>query len=164
MTSDPSRSQIRNSISRTLFGHLTDGDWILTFLSFIAFLDYRVCVLFLENSQMPEVLGKVTEFTRSCRGCPRFSCWVTINFVSEPLIIASRPTWTFLQNLNSCRQLQLQCAPSWWNIFRFSSLFIIASCDLAQRRVQHYLQRNFSLTFPPANSPPYLKVIFEEVF
>ena len=32
MTSDPSRSQIRNSISRTLFGHLMDGDWVPTFL------------------------------------------------------------------------------------------------------------------------------------
>ena len=45
MTSDPSRSQIRNSISGTLFGHLTDADWALTFLSLVAFLRWS-CVCF----------------------------------------------------------------------------------------------------------------------
>ena len=61
------------------------------------FLDYHVCVFVQGKFSSAGVSGKVTEFTGSCGGCSGFSCWVTINFVSKPLIIASRPTWTFLQ-------------------------------------------------------------------
>ena len=101
MTSDPSRSQIRNSISRTLFGHLMDGDWVPTFL--VGHYTYFSILVFWEILKWIRFWSQVPGFTGPGRGNMGWwglSCGVTINFGSEPLIIVSRPTWTFLQSQN----------------------------------------------------------------
>ena len=156
MTSDPSRSQIRNSISRTLFGHLMDGDWVHTFL--VGHYTYFSILVFWEILKWIRFWSQVPGFTgpgRGNMGWCGLSCGVTINFGSEPLIIVSRPTWTFLQSQNFSSAVQ--CEPSQWSIFSFSSLFIIASCDLAQENDR--IIRGLLLAAAPASSPPHLWVI-----
>ena len=147
MTSDPSRSQIRNSISRTLFGHLMDGDWVHTFL--VGHYTYFSILVFWEILKWIRFWSQVPGFTgpgRGNMGWCGLSCGVTINFGSEPLIIVSRPTWTFLQSQNFSSAVQ--CEPSQWSIFSFSSLFIIASCDLAQEN-DRIIRDFYSHPHPP---------------